>query len=82
MIKECSKCKIIQSTNNFYDSFIEACKNELLTIDLMPNFLNLNEDELNNSFSDETDYGGHYSKKGNKFVANILHKFLKDNNII
>jgi len=71
-----------KSSNNFYDSFIEACKNELLTIDLMPNFLNLNEDELNNSFSDETDYGGHYSKKGNKFVANILHKFLKDNNII
>ena len=48
----------------------------------MPYFLSLNENELNNSFSDETNYGGHYSKKGNKFVADILYKFLKDNHIV
>ena len=43
-----------KSSNNFYDSFIEACKNELLTIDLMPNFLNLNEDELKEILKSQT----------------------------
>ena len=71
-----------ESSNHFYDSFIKACKNRLLIIDLMPYFIDLNENELDESYSDDTRYGGHYSKKGNKFIADILYKFLKEQNIL
>ena len=48
----------------------------------MPYFIDLNENELDESYSDDTRYGGHYSKKGNKFIADILYKFLKEQNIL
>ncbi|MEK6841307.1 MAG: hypothetical protein AABX45_01805 [Nanoarchaeota archaeon] len=41
----------------------------------MENFINL--DNLDLYFSDNTKYGGHYSKHGNKLVAKVIFDRLK-----
>ena len=62
---------------HFYKEFIEKCKDKVEIIDLAPYFLELDENRLNSYFSHNTEYGGHYSKEGNKFVADILYEKIK-----
>lgn len=68
------------SSNHYYNNFIEVCKNKLMTIDLMPFLLNL--DDIGFYFSDDTRYGGHYSRHGNKVVAEIIFNQLKKEEVI
>ena len=68
------------SNKSYYSKFIEWSNKILLTLDLMPNLIELHE--LDYYYSDNTRYGGHYSKHGNEFVANLIHKKLKDEGII
>ncbi|MEK6862818.1 MAG: hypothetical protein AABW57_01500 [Nanoarchaeota archaeon] len=64
-----------ESNNSYYNNFIEECRNKLTILDLMENFINL--DNLDLYFSDNTKYGGHYSKHGNKLVAKVIFDRLK-----
>ena len=37
----------------------------------------LNEKDLDDMYSDNNTYGGHYSKRGNEKIANILYDRMK-----
>lgn len=64
----------------FYKKFIDKIKKKLLTLDLTGDLIL--EKDLNNLYSDDNKYGGHYSKFGNKLVAEIIYKKLKEEKII
>ncbi len=71
-----------ESSSNFayYHNFIEECNKILFTIDLMPYFLAL--EDIDSYFSDNTRYGGHYSKEGNKFLASVIYPELENKGVI
>ena len=52
----------------------------LFTIDLTENLLE--KKNINELYSDESRYGGHYSKYGNKIIANIIFKNLQKAKLI
>jgi len=64
----------------YYSNFIKTINDKLLTIDLTKDLLRINN--LNALYSGDTKYGGHYSKEGNKFVAEKIYENLKENKII
>ena len=64
----------IQENSNFYSEFIDKIKNNIKVVDLTQELLNY--PNLNELFSDDNQYGGHFSVKGNKLVADILKKAI------
>ncbi len=70
----------IKKHKHFYEHIKKELKNELLIIDVADELIKQkNLDEL---YSDNTEYGGHYSKFGNEFVAKTIFKILKENKLI
>ena len=66
----------IKNNYNFYESFQNSLKKleNLYVIDLLSEFLK--HDNFEQFYSDDNEYGGHLSKEGNEFVANIIHSKL------
>ena len=62
------------------EELVNTISKKLLTIDITPELIN-NED-LNILYSNDNDYGGHFSKNGNSFVADILYKKFKKHGLI
>lgn len=69
----------IRSNYNFYQKFLEELKtiDGLRVIDVTSDLLN--EDNLDELYSDDNEYGGHFSKQGNKKIAELLHQKFKNN---
>jgi hypothetical protein len=67
----------IKTKNNYYETFSKELSNidGLHVIDLT-NYL-VKIDDLDPLFSDDNSYGGHYSKQGNKLIADKIHEELK-----
>ena len=67
----------IKKNYNFFEDFLKEISTikDLYVIDLT-NFL-IKTDNLEPLFSDENEYGGHYSKEGNELVASIFSEELK-----
>ena len=67
----------IKNHYHFYENFLNEIKKiqDLYVIDLTKDLLN--ESNLDEVFSDENDYGGHYSQIGNQKVAFFIEKELK-----
>lgn len=67
----------IKREGNYYKEFIERIQGKLCVIDLTGQLMRQNNlDEL---YCDDSHYGGHFSDKGNKLVAQIIYKILKEN---
>jgi hypothetical protein len=68
----------IKNNYNFLDNF----NKELQKIDGLYTFDIINsisqEKDLDSLYSDRNDYGGHYSKKGNEFIATVLSKNINN----
>jgi hypothetical protein len=66
----------IKSNYNFYKDFLSKIKkiDNLIVIDVTPNLLQ--EENLDKLYSDNNEYGGHYSFDGNKKIATIFKKEL------
>ena len=66
----------IKNNYNFYDEFVKSLSeiNSLNYIDITKNILN--DSNLDNYYSDDNEYGGHYSKLGNQKIAEIIHSEL------
>jgi len=64
----------------YYDNFINKVKKKLPTIDLTQPLIEAKD--LDVLYSDDNKYGGHYSKYGNKFIAEIIFEKLKEEKII
>jgi len=70
----------IKQKGRYYDHFIEKIKEKVFTIDMTEQLLSAkNLDQL---YSDDNVYGGHYSRKGNKLVADFIYKALKENHCL
>jgi len=64
----------------YYSDFIEKIQNDIFTIDLIPYLLNRND--IDEVYSDDNVYGGHFSSYGNKLIAKIIYQALKGKNFI
>jgi len=62
-------------TGSYYADFIKDISKEVFTVD-MTKYL-LEADNLNELYSENSDYGGHHSPKGNKFIADTIYNELK-----
>jgi len=58
----------------YYDKFVNVIKEKITTIDLTENLLGRND--LDNIYSDDNEYGGHFSGEGNKIVARFIFEKL------
>jgi hypothetical protein len=67
----------IKSNYNFYEKFMNELQNinELKIINLTEELLQ--ENDLDKLYSDDNEYGGHFSKLGNKRIAEIINKKIK-----
>ncbi|MEK6935081.1 MAG: hypothetical protein AABW46_04340 [Nanoarchaeota archaeon] len=70
----------IKKHKHFYQDIKQALKDDLIIIDLTEELLNVKD--LDRLYSDNTEYGGHYSKFGNEFVAKTIFNKLKENKLI
>lgn len=70
----------IRQKGPYYDSFIQNISKKIYTIDLTEDLMN--RDDLDEIYSDDNKYGGHYSKFGNKVIAKIIYENLKNHKII
>lgn len=70
----------IKKNYHFYEHFVKETNSIMLTIDLAEEFVK--ENDLDNLYSDDTEYGGHYSRFGNEFVANTIFNTLKEKGLI
>lgn len=61
---------------HYYKKAISHLKSKLLTID-MTDYL-VSADNLDRLYSDDSVYGGHFSRNGNKFVAQTVYAALKE----
>lgn len=65
----------IREKGRYYDKFVHDIKKKIITIDLTENLLERND--LDDIYSDDNEYGGHFSADGNEFVARIIFEKLK-----
>ena len=70
----------VRRKGHFYKSFIDSISRSCKVIDLMPWLLEL--ENLDEYYSDNNEYGGHYSAKGNKYISDIIYENLINNKII
>jgi len=66
-----------ENCSSFYSNFVSICSKKIDTLDLMSHLVGLDDKILNKYYSDDNDYGGHYSKEGNMYISNIIYNFLK-----
>jgi len=65
----------IRKHGNYYSSFISQVRSKLKVIDMTQPMINL---DLDSMYSDDNEYGGHYSKVGNEFVATEVEKEISE----
>jgi len=67
----------IKQKGHYYNHLIEKIKERVFTIDITEQLLSAKN--LDRLYSDDYVYGGHYSRVGNKLVADFIYKALKEN---
>ena len=68
----------IKNNYHFYKEFVKDLRHisNLYVIDITEKFLHYSN--LDDLYSDDNEYGGHFSKKGNYVTATIIHEELKN----
>ncbi len=70
----------IKRNTNYYRGFIESLKEKIITIDLTDELIN--RYDLDELYSEDNHYGGHFSKQGNLLIAGIIYRNLVENNVL
>lgn len=71
--------KYIQTKKyHFYKTLIDRVPENIVCIDVLENLKNFSSEELDSLYSEKSEYGGHFSDKGNAFVANVLYEKLPE----
>ena len=65
---------------SYYQGFLDSISPSIRTIDLTPHLIG--RADLDELYSDDNQYGGHYSKFGNEFVARVMGKALREWNLL
>jgi hypothetical protein len=60
----------------YYQGFLDSISPILHTIDLTPHLID--RADLDELYSDDNQYGGHFSKTGNEFVAHVMGNALRE----
>lgn len=68
----------IRKHKHFYEEFVNDISKieNLVVVDIAKNLIS--EENLDELYSDQNDYGGHYSELGNKKIANLLDQKLRN----
>ena len=72
----------IKNNSNFFEDFSNNMKKiqNLHVIDILNPLLH--EENIDELFSDDNEYGGHPNKKGNKIISNIIQDYLVNQNLL
>jgi len=72
----------IKNNYNFYEEFLKKLSSleNLLLIDVTNDLLKLND--IDSLYSDDNEYGGHYSKIGNEKIALIINQQLINKKLV
>ncbi|MCS5712320.1 hypothetical protein [Candidatus Berkiella aquae] len=70
----------IRSQGPYYQDFIQAAKQRMNVIDLTESLLKV--DNIEDLYSDDSHYGGHLSKEGNKRIAHEIYQYLLSVNLL
>ena len=70
----------IRKKGPYYANFIKAIKKKMHVIDLTEYLID--RDDLDEIYSDDNEYGGHYSNFGNKIIAKIIYDNLKEEGVL
>ena len=70
----------IRKKSLYYFNFIKAVKKNLYVIDLTEYLIERND--LDEVYSDDNEYGGHYRSFGNQVIAKIIYKNLKERGVL
>jgi len=72
----------IRKSGNFMKDFLDYIKNipGLYYVDIIEEFLK--NEHLDNMYSDNNDYGGHFSKEGNEEISKIIKQFLDEKKLL
>lgn len=70
----------IRKKGLYYANFIKAIKKKMYAIDLTEYLLERND--LDEVYSDDNEYGGHYSNFGNEVIARIIHGNLREKGVL
>lgn len=65
---------------HFYNQFIRQLSEKNVVFDIMPHLINIGN--IDDYYSDNNDYGGHYSALGNKYVAGKINEYINQNKLI
>ncbi len=65
-----------RSNNHFYDEFLFLAKQKIALIDMTENLTLLTN--IDHLYSDDSTYGGHYSKDGNQLVADKIFSYFTE----
>jgi len=65
---------------NYYQHFVEKISGALRVLDLTP--VLLKRPDIDDLYCDKSEYGGHFSSKGNIVVADCIYQTLKEKNSI
>ena len=65
---------------SYYGEFIKNIQSKIFTIDLTESLVN--RKDLDDIYSDDNKYGGHFSAIGNKLIAEIIYQKLKEFGVI
>lgn len=63
----------------FYEHFLSQVRKKIITIDLTEILLNC--DKLDDLYSDDSKYGGHFNKNGNSIIADFVYSSLIANGV-
>ena len=66
----------VKNKEAYYSEFINEISTKLMVIDLTKKLINA--PDLNELYSSDTTYGGHFSKFGNGFIADIVYDRLEE----
>lgn len=70
----------VKNKEFYYSEFIKEVSKNILTIDLTNNLLKVTN--LDEPYSYDNVYGGHFSKLGNKFIGKIVYDTLKEKKLL
>lgn len=75
--------KYIQTKkDHFYKTLIDRIPDNIEYIDIFENLKGYSSEELDSLYSEKSDYGGHFSNRGNEFIANVLYRKLIETEMI
>jgi hypothetical protein len=65
---------------HFYSHLIDRISSDCNVFDMMPHLCKISD--IDDYFSENNDYGGHYSVLGNKFVAEKMNEYIKQKKLL